>query len=165
MVKFAAMLDPPSERSFGMVAFLVIGDELAEPMVIGMAGGNRPLGHDPGYTLEMFINAGHAHAVPHQDITFSEVPTGQVVGWLGHAFLAECLRLRLPRPETAGVTYEDAKGIFWIEPSEDCYARLERWTLAVAPRATQERSREMVALMGQCLPFHEATLAAVKKLR
>lgn len=163
-----ALLDRPSEKSFGMVPILIHDLESDSHVVHGLKDGARPLLLPGSMTVQDYVS-GNCRNTASCAISFSVPPLGKVAGWIGSVFLDKCRRLHASVPEVpkdASVHKDDRDtrtpgGIFWIGKSSDVYARLEAWLYAAAMVACQRRCHETAILMNWCLPDRIETHAAI----
>lgn len=163
-----ALLDRPSEKSFGMVPILIHERESGSYIVYGLKGGATPLLLPGSMTVQDYVS-GNCRNTASSAISFSVPPLGKVAGWIGSIFLDECRRLHAPVPEVPkdASVHKDNRdtqtpgGVFWIGNSSDVYARLEAWLYTAAVVACQRRCHETATLMNWCLPDRIETHAAI----
>ena len=168
MYKLIALLERPSEKSFGMVAIVVRTSNEPLPFVSGLSEASRWRTFASQKEAEKLLH-NQCGVVESCGITFSQRPVELLAGWLGTAFEENCHKENVPVPvipDTAIIAPlaphdPEFLGRFWIGPPPEVYIHLDDWMKAVAPLAFKRRSREIARLMNWCLPLREESQAAV----
>jgi hypothetical protein len=164
-----ALLDRPSEKSFGMVPFLVREVPSNTHSAYGLKDSPVELVLPREMLVEQFIQT-NCRNIGSAGITFDEAPDkGLCAGWAGRDFLKRCVKLKVPTPDVPKENYvhhdqQDSEmpgGCFWLEPTMIAYDRLEHWIKIAGPLACQRNSHEIATLLHWCLPDRIETHAAM----
>jgi hypothetical protein len=161
MTRALALLDKPSEASFGMTPVVV--DDGGVVRVLGLAPGSAYRGHGlQGADLHELIRGGHALAA--NAALPDELPEETVALWLGTGFAKRAESLDLPSAPLPALSFDAEGGRFFVGAASSMYPYLERWTVGAFRRFREEHDartqREIAGLMRWVLPNNPQTLAA-----